>query len=289
MKWKKVKCHECGDKIIEDDACYDSDTSDPLCDECHYKLHELCPICDEYFKRPETFKDKRFFVNAEMAKDCGVKMGVYQAMEPYYYDNETYLSNDLYFKKIKLIKKFAPGEVIECHDRYGGILKINTNDIDGTGFICPNCWNHIIKGAKNQLGYTGKKVNHFQDTTKKVKNLKEAEQLCALYESMTEEKVREILKGHGYKRVAITSLSKILLTGFGSAKHCILCGYNDKSIICDPECFYLETTGHRCCRGINEKTYKGIEYSHTIPDYLAACKARAAHLRTLIGRAKNEN
>jgi len=114
----------------------------------------------------------------------------------------------------------------------------------------------------------------------KAKNIKEAKELVDRYESITLEEIEG--DGRGYLNVEI-------LTGFGSTDSCTLCqAVSHKSCIPNcGECFYEIITATLCDQGVNAESFDGICGADTPIKLRNAFRARAKHIRKLIGYEKN--
>ncbi len=100
----------------------------------------------------------------------------------------------------------------------------------------------------------------------KAKNIKEAKELVDRYESITLEEIKN-------------NFDPEELTGFGNAFSCILCLAVKKCKYC------IYVSG--CVDGKNEKSYDRIYYAYTPTKLRNAFRARAKHIRKIIGYEKN--
>ena len=107
-----------------------------------------------------------------------------------------------------------------------------------------------------------------------MKNLKEFKALIKRYESITLEEIKE---SGGFR----TTETANELTGFGLARTCTLCIYNDKNFKC-ADCVYYILTNHSCSDGHNVQTFYEIEGANTPTKLLNTFRARAKHMKTLI-------
>ena len=109
---------------------------------------------------------------------------------------------------------------------------------------------------------------------KNVKNLPEFKALIERYKTVTLEEIAKVFKRHERKSL---KLSKI--TGFGYQNTCTLCR------ACDGEGYYINCL--LCVYGhsygcTDDETYINIESAKTSEELLAAYRARAAYMETLL-------
>lgn len=131
----------------------------------------------------------------------------------------------------------------------------------------------------------------------KYKNIQEAEQLIARYNSISREEIMSILGDKNFQDNIIDILNK--LTGFSFTDTCTLCstGYSSYS---QPQpceaCIYASgrhdpNLGLRyyCLKGKHKKTYNALKKCKSIDKLLIAYKNRANHISKVLQKIEADN
>jgi hypothetical protein len=77
-------CSDCGNELDEEEieTPYKNQWDEAICDYCYRdKYQEYCPVCEDYFDKPEKPTDSYFIVSKEGEKEAGIKMGVYHVLD----------------------------------------------------------------------------------------------------------------------------------------------------------------------------------------------------------------
>lgn len=108
------ECCNCGCNVLESDGMPDIKDGDLYCEECHTEEFMItCPICEDYFEKPETAENTRFVINKEAAKELAVVPGIYKALRyPIYYGATGYGVEGLFTENVELIRKLDIEKVV---------------------------------------------------------------------------------------------------------------------------------------------------------------------------------
>ncbi|MDX8563475.1 hypothetical protein OZ664_05635 [Elizabethkingia sp. HX WHF] len=131
------KCDLCDSSVSEmtDFPELHLDKDELLCEYCNTdKYYTTCPLCEDYYATPETPEDGIYIVvSKELAKEQGIKMGIYKIIKfPWYRASIVTGFESLFKDCIKLLKSM---DVIKLYNKSH---PQNEKELEGD-YICPEC------------------------------------------------------------------------------------------------------------------------------------------------------
>lgn len=141
-KEEQQACTYCFDPLTDEES--ESPRTDPyedvMCDECYQiEYQDECGLCENYFNDPQIAKHHKFVVGRELAKETGLKMGVYSVLEyPFHYGSIVTGFDGFFDHAIKLEREMDVREYkrIDCSFR-------DVRPVGGT--ICLECFNELTQ------------------------------------------------------------------------------------------------------------------------------------------------
>ena len=132
-------CDSCGNKLNKDEDFVD-ESGDRICDECYTEHYmELCPVCEEYYDKPQTPNDCYFAITKSGEEETGTKRGIYQA-------NKYPVFSDSLFGGMCRIEEDNVRLLRECDvDEMSFKLWGSRTELKGGEFICPKCAEHFAR------------------------------------------------------------------------------------------------------------------------------------------------
>jgi len=131
-------CSRCGNEL--DDEERDSPSlnklSEPICDDCYRECYrEYCPICEDYYDKPEKPTDTYFIVSKSSEQDAGIKAGVYHVLEYPVFSAAVGGLGSTYLWK----ENFELLRECDVDSMLSKIYGKGTAKLDGTEFVCECC------------------------------------------------------------------------------------------------------------------------------------------------------
>lgn len=124
------ECIRCGEPADEESPYMEGE--DPICDDCYRdNYQEYCPLCEEYYDKPENPEDTYFVVTKTGAPVVNVEHGVYQATDWPVSISDIFGGNISLLGNHKLLRKC---DVMEMKRKLG-----HKPDLEGGDYICPCC------------------------------------------------------------------------------------------------------------------------------------------------------
>lgn len=133
------ECSSCGNDIFEEYDAPNIIDNKLLCESCyHEQYYDTCPICKDYFWKPQTPQEDILIISEHVVKEYGLRLapGFYQVLEyPYYYGNILTGFDDLFYHAIKLLRRCNINAIMFA------LYPVHGNEQVGAGSCCDSCYN----------------------------------------------------------------------------------------------------------------------------------------------------